>query len=86
MDVLWWLVPPLVATCLAMGWVAWAGRERDEIRRDDSDAALARMSQALAKPAPGRGAPTSTVPVEPTHGVAVRRTARRPASAGSSPR
>lgn len=73
MEVLWWLVPPLVATCLAMVWVAWAGRERDEVTRDDSDEALARMQRALAKPTPAKGRPVPSVTVEPTHGVAVRR-------------
>ena len=31
MQVLWWLVPPLAATLLAMLWAGWAGRERDEV-------------------------------------------------------
>ena len=80
MAVLWWLVPPLVATCLSMAWVAWLGRDRDEERRDDSDAALVRMQRALAKPTPRKGWPVASTPVEPTHGVAIRRQAGRPVS------
>jgi hypothetical protein len=74
MQVLWWLVPPIVATALAMVWVAAAGRTRDDVRRDDSDEALAAMQKALARPAPRKRA---TSPVtsrrEHSHGVAIRR-------------
>ncbi len=76
MAVLWWLAPPLVATCLAMVWVAWVGREREQPRRDDSDAALLRMQQALSKPVPQKGRPVPSAPIEPTHGVALRGSAR----------
>jgi hypothetical protein len=78
MAVLWWLVPPIVTTCLAMVWVAWLGRERDDAHRDDSEAALRRMQMALAKPVPRKGRPVASRPEEPSHGVAVR---RRPATA-----
>lgn len=84
MAVLWWLVPPLAATCLAMVWVTWAGRERDEDRRDDSEAALLRMEQALAKPTPRKGLPVVSPPAERTHGVAIRGAARRPVGASQS--
>ncbi len=89
MEVLWWLAPPLVATLLAMVWAGWLGRERDDDQRDDSDAALARMADALARPAAPRSSRsnrplTSTVPVELTHGVAVRRAPRRPSAPNSS--
>jgi hypothetical protein len=83
-QVLWWLVPPLVATAIAMAWAGWAGRERDEVRRDNSEAALLRMQRALNRPAPSSAA-VSAPPLEPTHGVAVRRT-RRPATASASRR
>ena len=85
MEVLWWLVPPLAATCLAMLWSAWLGRERDHERRDDSEAALLRMERALAKPTPRRGRPVPSVPSERSHGVAVRGAARRPAAPGGDP-
>ena len=77
MQVLWWLVPPLAATLVAMLWAAWAGRERDEVRRDDSDEALARMADALSRPAPVPKRPVQSAVIEPTHGVAVRGAARR---------
>ncbi len=84
MQVLWWLVPPLVATSIAMAWAGWAGRTRDEVRRDNSEAALLRMQRALKRPAPQR-ANTAPASLEPTHGVAVRRS-RRPAAAPASRR
>lgn len=91
MEVLWWLAPPLLATCLAMVWAGWLGRERDDEQRDDSEAALARMADALARPVSprrfGSSRPvTSAVPVEPTHGVAIRRTPRRPVSTDTARR
>ena len=82
MEVLWWLVPPLAATCLAMVWAAWLGRERDEEGRDDSEAALLRMEKALARPTPRKGRPVVSLPPERSHGVAVRGAARRPGHAG----
>ena len=78
MAVLWWLVPPLAATCLAMLWAGWLGRDRDVERRDDSEAALLRMEKALRKPTPSKGRPVASVPTEPSHGVAIRGAARRP--------
>ena len=86
MQVLWWLVPPFVATFAAMCWAGWVGRVRDEARRDDSEAALLRMQRALSRPAPTKGRPVVSRPVEPSHGVAVRRTARRPDAAAGAPR
>lgn len=80
MVVLWWLVPPLVATCLAMLWAAWVGRERDAVKRDDSAAAMARMKVAIERPTPRRGKPVVSAPVEPTHGLAMRGLSRCPAS------
>jgi hypothetical protein len=74
-QVLWWLVPPLVATVVAMLWAGWAGRARDDVRRDDSDEALDRMAKALSRSAPAKArvrvAPT---PMERSHGVAMRTT------------
>jgi hypothetical protein len=86
MAVLWWLVPPLVTTCLAMVWVGWLGRERDETRRDDSEAALQRMQKALSRPAPTKGKPVMSTPIEPTHGVAIRGAAHRPVAPTKSAR
>lgn len=88
MQVLWWLVPPLVTTGLAMIWAAWVGRARDDVRRDDSDVARQRMQKALERPTPqsaqrSRGGPSSgpAHPVETSHGVVIRRVASRPLSA-----
>ncbi len=82
MQVLWWLAPPLVTTGLAMIWAGWAGRARDDIRRDDSDAALLRMQKALARPTPQAGSSSrarwagpARAP-EPTHGVVIRSSSR----------
>ena len=72
MAVLWWLVPPLAATCLAMLWAGWLGRDRDDERRDDSEAALLRMEKALRKPTPSKGRPVASSATEPSHGVAIR--------------
>jgi len=86
MSVLWWLVPPLAATCLAMLWATWAGRDRDEVKRDDSDEAMQRMKRAIDRPTPRRGRPVVSRPDEPTHGVAVRGRARRPSADAALPR
>ncbi|MBJ7332416.1 MAG: hypothetical protein JHC95_21150 [Solirubrobacteraceae bacterium] len=70
MEILLWLVPPLVVTVLAMVWVAWAGREgRGEIDRDE---AVRRLGAALDKdPRPVPRTPRE--PRERSTGVAVRR-------------
>jgi hypothetical protein len=86
MVVLWWLVPPLAATCLAMVWAGWAGRARDEVTRDDSPEAMDRMRRALERPLPHRGKPVVSRPLEPTHGVAVRGRSARPASGAAGSR
>jgi hypothetical protein len=85
MQVLWWLVPPIVATALAMVGVAIAGRTRDVVRRDDSDEALAAMQKALARPAPSkRAAPSATTRPEHSHGVAIRRGPAGPGTGAGS--
>ncbi len=79
MQVLWWLVPPLAATFVAMGWVAWVGRERAESsERDNRDAALRKMERAMSRPTPRSGTPVASTPLEPSHGVALRRAPSRP--------
>lgn len=80
MVVLWWLVPPLVATALAMVWVSWYGRRHRDRVRDDSPAAMHRMQRALAKPVPTRGTRVPVRQVEPTHGVALRAAGDAPSS------
>lgn len=91
MQVLWWLVPPLVATAMAMIWAAWQGRARDDIRRDDSDAARLRMHKALARPTPQprasrRGSTAQPRPFEVSHGVVSRRPKSRAPATEDVPR
>jgi hypothetical protein len=72
-QILLWLVPPVVVTLVAMAWVGWVGREgRGEVDREE---ALRRLGAALERPlrsGPGR------VPErrDRSTGVAVRRTPR----------
>ena len=45
MEILLWLVPPVVVTVLAMAWVGWVGREgRGEVDRGE---AVRRLGAAL---------------------------------------
>ena len=69
MEILLWLVPPLVVTVLAMAWVGWVGREgRGEVDRDE---AVRRLGTALDKDPPAvRRTPRQ--PRERSTGVAVR--------------
>ena len=91
MDVLLWLVPTGVATCLAMVWAAFAGRrqraEAGDMRRrstSDDEAARARIGLALSKPLPPRAAHRTQQTVPHATGVAVRRQARQaPAPVGA---
>ena len=46
-EILLWLVPPVVVTILAMVWVSWLGREgRGEV---DRDVAVRRLAEALQR-------------------------------------
>lgn len=48
MEILLWLVPPVVVTLVAMAWVGWVGREgRGEVDREES---LRRLGEALERP------------------------------------
>ncbi len=81
MEILLWLAPAAVATCLAMAWATWAGRER--IEREPSEeqraAAAARMAEAIMRPLPSE--PRVSRPRERSTGVAVRHNQRRDLSA-----
>jgi hypothetical protein len=82
-QILWWLVPPIVATVLAMLWVSWLGREgRGEV---DPEVAARRLGRAMSRPsrvAP-RGTPArSTSRGERSSGIAVRSSSRPAASSG----
>jgi hypothetical protein len=79
-QILLWLVPPVVVTLVAMAWVGWVGREgRGEVDRDE---AVRRLGVALEREQPPRPARLPRRRDSST-GVAVRRTPRtaaRPAS------
>jgi hypothetical protein len=72
-QILLWLVPPVVVTLVAMAWVGWVGRAgRGEVDREEG---LRRLGAALERP-------LRSGPARPPHrrdrstGVAVRRTPR----------
>ena len=69
-EILLWLVPPVVVTVLAMLWVGWIGRDR--VEEVDRDAAGARLGKALAKEHPGRRTPRPEPVRARSRGIAVR--------------
>ena len=71
-EILLWLVPPVVVTVVAMLWVSWIGRDRREVDREE---AVRRLGAALDKQAPIHPR-TAGRPRERSTGVAVRRTPR----------
>ncbi|QIG43924.1 hypothetical protein G5V58_15130 [Nocardioides anomalus] len=80
MEILLWLVPPVVVTVVAMAWVGWLGREgRGEV---DHDEAVRRLGAALERDADRPRATRLPRRRERSTGVAVRRTPRT----GDSPR
>jgi hypothetical protein len=78
-EILWWLVPPVVVTVLAMAWVSWLGREgRGEV---DRDVAVQRLAEALQRDEPrGPGVRYSarTPARDRSTGIAVRPSRARP--------
>jgi hypothetical protein len=74
-QILLWLVPPLVATLVAMAWASWASRDTAEA---DPEQAAARLERALSERPPVRYAPRRPPVSDGGHGVAVR-PAREPA-------
>ncbi len=73
MEILLWLLPAALATCVAMAWAGWAGRERAhrEPSEEQQAAAAARMAEAIMRPLPSE--PRASRPRERSTGVAVRR-------------
>lgn len=75
MAILLWLLPAVIATVLAMCWVAFVGRERTALA-DRSEAAQrqaqARFAEAIMRPMP-EGQARRTRPHERSTGVAIRR-------------
>lgn len=81
MEILLWLVPAALVAAVAMAWAGWAGRRvaSGDVRRSDPQEraqAVARLGEALARPAAPRGRPAPR-PRERSTGVAVR-PSRRP--------
>ena len=69
MEILLWLVPPVVVTVIAMLWVGWWGREgRGEV---DRETAVRRMGEALGRP-PRAQVVVRRAPRDRSTGVAVR--------------
>jgi hypothetical protein len=69
-EILLWLVPPVVVTLLAMAWVGWVGREgRGAVDREE---AVRRLGEALERPRPQPALPAPRRRERST-GVAVRR-------------
>lgn len=68
-EILLWLVPPVLVTAAAMCWVGWVGREgRGEV---DRDVAARRLARALQHERPRRYA-APTPERDRSTGVAVR--------------
>jgi hypothetical protein len=74
-EILLWLVPPAVATLLAMAWVAWLGRAgRGEVDRDE---AVRRLGKALGREHPGERHARPAPVRDRSTGIAVRPSSRR---------
>lgn len=70
MEILYWLVPPVVVTLVAMLWVAWLGREgRGEV---DRDVAVRRLAEAMQKEPPVHSHQRPTPVRDRSTGIAVR--------------
>jgi hypothetical protein len=72
-EILLWLVPPVLVTFAAMAWVGWVGREgRGEVDREER---VRRLGAALERERPPLPAPVLRRRERST-GVALRRTPR----------
>jgi hypothetical protein len=74
MEILLWLVPPVIVTVLAMAWVGWVGREgRGQVDREE---AVRRLGAALDRWAEEREQRPARLPRRRLRstGVALRRT------------
>ena len=80
-EILYWLVPPVVVTLVAMLWVAWLGREgRGEV---DRDVAVRRLAAAMQKESPAHSHHRPPPVRDRSTGIAVR-PSRAPGAASSS--
>jgi hypothetical protein len=79
-EILWWLVPAVVVTVVAMAWVGWTGRDgRGEV---DRDVAVARLAEAMqGEPTHQRRAAEAPARDRST-GIAVRPSRREPPADG----
>jgi hypothetical protein len=75
-EILFWLVPPVVVTVVAMLWVTWLGREgRGEV---DRDVAVRRLAEALQREtSQPRPYAARTPDRDRSTGIAVRPSRRR---------
>ena len=80
MQILLWLVPPVVVTLVAMAWVSWAGRARpvgDDRSESARERERLRFAAAIMREHPG-ATPRRTTPRDRSTGVAVRGVRPRP--------
>jgi hypothetical protein len=78
-EILWWLVPPVVVTAGAMVWVSWLGREgRGEVDREQQ---IERLTRAMEKELPTSRQPRPVRTQDRSTGIAVRPTRAGDASA-----
>ena len=69
-EILWWLVPSVVVTLVAMVWVAWLGRAgRGEV---DRDVAVTRLAAAMQREHAGSRHQRPEAPRDRSTGIAVR--------------
>jgi hypothetical protein len=81
-EILLWLVPPVVVTLVAMAWVGWLGRQ--ERREVDRELAVRRLGEALSEQRRARRPTGAYAPRIPhrdrSTGVAVRRSPAAPSA------
>ncbi len=85
MEILLWLVPPAVATVLAMVWATWAGQPQRE-DRERSEADYERFVEALTKKHPTVGSPRPVTVRDRSTGIAVRPSRRTSGDGSTTPR
>lgn len=59
MQVLAWLLIPLVATVLGIAWVVWRSREPKPVDPEQGMEEMARFRQAMEKPLPSLRRPST---------------------------
>lgn len=88
MEILLWLAPAAVVTCVAMLWATWAGRpQRDErtVAAGAREADHERLARALAREHPGAHRPMPQRTRDRSTGIAVR-PSRRTDTSGTQTR